>query len=111
MPAVKTIQELRDTFPRPGAVEWLGLRPARRAPVQAVTVVEAHPLVGLIGDHGKLAPPRLTALTGEAGEAGRPANAPAVPGGPGRRQVTAARRRLPSRDRRPAGPPASRAAG
>lgn len=88
MPAVKTIQELRDTFPRPGAVEWLGLRPARRAPVQAVTVVEAHPLVGLIGDHGKLAPPRLTALTGEAGEAGRPANAPAIPGGPGRRQVT-----------------------
>lgn len=88
MPAVKTIQELRDTFPRPGAVEWLGLRPVRRAPVQAVTVVEAHPLVGLIGDHGKLAPPRLTALTGEAGEAGRPANAPAIPGGPGRRQVT-----------------------
>lgn len=88
MPSVKTIQELRDTFPRPGVVEWLGLRPARRAPVQSVTEAEVHPLVGLIGDHGKLAPPRLTALTGEAGEAARPANAPAIPGGPGRRQVT-----------------------
>lgn len=80
--------DLRTTLPRPGRVEWIGLRPARRAPVQGVPEVEVHPLVGLIGDHGKTAPPRLTALTGEAGELAVPASVPPVPGGPGRRQVT-----------------------
>ncbi|GHG37112.1 MOSC domain-containing protein [Deinococcus indicus] len=88
MTGVKTIHELRATFPRPGRVEWIGLRPARRAPLLRVAQIEAHPLVGLIGDHGKLAPPRLTALTGEVGEAGGRPAAPPVPGGPGRRQVT-----------------------
>lgn len=92
MGGVKTIQDLRTTFPRPGRVEWLGLRPARRVTPVRVPQVEAHPLVGLIGDHGKTAPPRLTALSGaaesNAGEATpRPSN-PTVPGGPGRRQVT-----------------------
>lgn len=88
MTGMKTIHELRATFPQPGRVEWIGLRPARRAPLLQVAQIEAHPLVGLIGDHGKLAPPRLTALTGEAGETGVRAPAPPVPGGPGRRQVT-----------------------
>ncbi|UBV42541.1 MOSC domain-containing protein [Deinococcus taeanensis] len=85
---MKTIEDLRSAFPHAGQVAWLGLRPARRAPVQRVACVEAHPLVGLIGDHGKLAPPRLTALTGAAGETITRVTAPAVPGGPGRRQVT-----------------------
>ncbi|MCD0169644.1 MOSC domain-containing protein, partial [Deinococcus sp. 23YEL01] len=49
---MKTIHELRATFPRPGRVEWIGLRPARRAPLLQVAQIEAHPLVGLIGDHG-----------------------------------------------------------
>nr|WP_255639525.1 MOSC domain-containing protein [Deinococcus betulae] len=88
MAGVKTMHELRATFAGPGRVDWLGLRPARRAPVQRVPEVQAHPLVGLIGDHGKLAPPRLTALTGETGEAAPASRAAPVPGGPGRRQVT-----------------------
>ncbi|ACO44802.2 MOSC domain-containing protein [Deinococcus deserti] len=85
---MKSIHELRSTFPRPGRLEWIGLRPARRAPVISVQEAEAHPLVGLIGDHGKVAPGRLKALTGKAGEAETSAPQPAVPGGPGRRQVT-----------------------
>ncbi|MBZ9714771.1 MOSC domain-containing protein [Deinococcus multiflagellatus] len=88
MRSVKTIHELRATFVRPGRVEWIGLRPARRAPVVRCAEVEVHPLVGLIGDHGKQAPPRLTALTGEVGEVAQPGAATPVPGGPGRRQVT-----------------------
>lgn len=87
MAGVKTIQELRATFPRPGRVDWLGLRPARRVTPVRVSEVEAHPLVGLLGDHGKTAPARLTALSGELEAAPRPSN-PAIPGGPGRRQVT-----------------------
>ncbi len=85
---VKTIHELRATFPRPGRLEWIGLREARRAPVRSVPGAELHPLVGLIGDHGKLAPPRLRALSGEPGEGATPSQTPPIPGGPGRRQVT-----------------------
>lgn len=86
--AVKTIHELRATFPRPGRLEWIGLREMRRGPVRSVTEAEVHPLVGLIGDHGKQAPGRLRALTGEPGETATPAGTPPIPGGPGRRQVT-----------------------
>ncbi len=85
---VKTIHELRATFPRPGRLEWIGLREARRGPVRSVQEAELHPLVGLIGDHGRQAPGRLRALTGEPGEAAAPVGAPPIPGGPGRRQVT-----------------------
>ena len=93
-----SLHDLRATFPRPGRVEWLGLRPERRAPVVAVSEVEAHPLVGLLGDHGKRVPGRLTALSGPAGseapptpEAQATAQVPVRPvasAGPGRRQVT-----------------------
>ncbi len=83
---VISIGDLRSTFPRAGRVEWLGLRTGHRLPVQAVAEAEFHPLIGLLGDHGKLAPPRLTALTG--GEVVTHPPAPPVPGGPGRRQVT-----------------------
>jgi MOSC domain-containing protein YiiM len=87
MAAVKTIQHLRSTFPRPGRVEWLGLRPARRVTPVRVSEVEAHPLVGLIGDHSKTAPARLTALSGKPDVAPRPSTPP-LAGGPGKRQVT-----------------------
>lgn len=82
------MQELRATLPHPGRVEWIGLRSARRAPVQSVPEVQVHPLVGLIGDHGKQVPPRLKALSGEVGELAVPLDTPAVPGGRGKRQVT-----------------------
>jgi len=85
---VKTIHELRATFPRPGRLEWIGLREARRAPVRSVLEAELHSLVGLVGDHGKQAPGRLRALMGEPGEAADPGHAAPIPGGPGRRQVT-----------------------
>ena len=93
-----TIQELRDALPRPGRVEWIGLRSERRGRVNSVTQAEAHPLVGLIGDHGKTAPGRLRALIGEAGEEGATAVQPTTLGElgglkaggmmPGKRQVT-----------------------
>lgn len=38
-------------FPRPGRIDWIGLRPARRAPVQLVGEVLAEAGVGLAGDH------------------------------------------------------------
>ncbi|MFC4640088.1 MOSC domain-containing protein [Deinococcus hohokamensis] len=85
---MKSIHDLRRTFPRPGRLDWIGLRPARRAPVQSVPEAEVHPLVGLIGDHGKVAPGRLKALTGPVGEKSISTPQPTVPGGPGRRQVT-----------------------
>lgn len=85
---VKTIYELRATFPRAGRVEWIGLREARRAPIWSVPEAEAHALVGLIGDHGKTAPVRLRALTGEPGEETVAHHVAPIPGGPGRRQVT-----------------------
>lgn len=85
--------ELRTTLPRPGRIEWIGLRSERRGRVDSVTQAEAHPLVGLIGDHGKTAPGRLKALTGASGEEEATAVQPTMPGGlnslmPGKRQVT-----------------------
>lgn len=88
MQGVKTMHDLRTALPRPGRVEWIGLRPARREPLLSVPDVETHPLVGLIGDHGRQAPPRLTALSGAPGEVATPSRTSAIPGGPGRRQVT-----------------------
>ncbi len=92
-----TIQDLRTTLPRPGQVEWIGLRRERRGPVDSVAQAEAHPLVGLIGDHGKRAPGRLKALVGEPGRPEAPVESTvphqSLSGGlggpmPGRRQVT-----------------------
>ncbi|MFC6591954.1 MOSC domain-containing protein [Deinococcus lacus] len=67
-----TLHQLRRCLPRPGRLEWIGLRSARRAPVLSVPEAEIHPLVGLLGDHGKVAP-----KAGEAAWAGQ-----------GKRQVT-----------------------
>jgi MOSC domain-containing protein YiiM len=36
---------------RPGAVVWIGLRPARKAPLKPVEAVEIDEAQGLIGDH------------------------------------------------------------
>lgn len=47
---METIEELTGRFPRSGRVEWIGLRPARLAPV--VSVANARALhTGLEGDH------------------------------------------------------------
>jgi len=38
-------------FPRAGRLEWIGVRPARREPLRAVSEVVAEAGVGLAGDH------------------------------------------------------------
>ena len=43
--------KLMDTLPQNGSVSWLGTRPARRAPLQYLTAVEAITDRGLAGDH------------------------------------------------------------
>ena len=48
-----TIAELKATFPRTGQVIWIGLRPARRIPLESVTEVMATTEQGLVGDRYK----------------------------------------------------------
>ena len=48
MPA--TLQELVGRVPQVGTLEWIGLRPARRAAMQVVPMVEVDPTTGLAGD-------------------------------------------------------------
>jgi MOSC domain-containing protein YiiM len=45
------LAKLMATFPRSGAVEWIGIRSKRRAPLVALDEVEAVAGVGLVGDH------------------------------------------------------------
>jgi MOSC domain-containing protein YiiM len=47
---VKTLKDLLSTVPQSGRVEWIGLRPARRAPVLPQQAVEALVANGLRGD-------------------------------------------------------------
>lgn len=46
-----TLQQLIDTLPQHGIVEWIGIRPARRAPLQAVERIDVDANGGLKGDH------------------------------------------------------------
>jgi MOSC domain-containing protein YiiM len=46
----RTLARLLATFPRTGRVEWIGVRPARHAPVEQVAEVLATD-GGLLGDH------------------------------------------------------------
>ncbi len=52
-PADSELGKLMATLPRPGRVEWIGLRPARDVPMQAVDGVEAATGEGLAGDRYK----------------------------------------------------------
>ncbi len=45
------LAKLMARFPRDGRVEWIGVRPDRRAPLAALSQVEAVPGYGLAGDH------------------------------------------------------------
>lgn len=45
------LAKLMAKFPREGRVEWIGVRPGRRAPLAALSEVEAIAGVGLAGDH------------------------------------------------------------
>lgn len=48
---MENIKDLFHKFPHSGRVEWIGIRPARKAPVQVVDSVEVSEKKGLIGDH------------------------------------------------------------
>lgn len=48
---MQNIRDLFAVFPRPGRVEWIGIRPERRGPVAVVESVTATPETGLVGDH------------------------------------------------------------
>lgn len=49
-PPDSSLGKLMATLPRDGRVEWIGLRPARGAPMQAVQAVDAVANAGLVGD-------------------------------------------------------------
>ena len=48
---MQNIRDLFDVFPHPGRVEWIGIRPERRGPVEIVQSVDVSEKEGLIGDH------------------------------------------------------------
>lgn len=45
------IKDLFNVFPQPGKVEWLGIRPVRREPVQVVETLTVSEKKGIEGDH------------------------------------------------------------
>ncbi|WP_158826434.1 MOSC domain-containing protein [Mucilaginibacter lacusdianchii] len=45
------LQKLLDTLPQQGTVQWIGIRPQRKAPLTSLQTVEALTLKGLSGDH------------------------------------------------------------
>ena len=49
--ADSVLRALENTLPQVGSVIWLGLRPGRRLPVQAIGEVQAVVGKGLVGDH------------------------------------------------------------
>lgn len=48
---MQNIKDLFGVFPQPGRVEWLGIRPERREPVQIVESIELSEKKGILGDH------------------------------------------------------------
>jgi MOSC domain-containing protein YiiM len=49
--SIMLLKDLLQTIPQVGEVTWIGIRPARRAPVQQVVEVMATAETGLTGDH------------------------------------------------------------
>lgn len=47
---IKSLNELIDTIPQIGRVDWIGIRPLRRGPMSIVDSVAVDPKVGLVGD-------------------------------------------------------------
>ena len=48
---MQNINDLFDVFPRAGRVEWIGIRPERREPVQVVETITVSEKKGILGDH------------------------------------------------------------
>ena len=47
------MKALFDTMPQTGTVQWIGIRPSKKAPLKVVTQIELSPENGLAGDHYK----------------------------------------------------------
>ena len=64
---MQNIRDLFAVFPRPGRVEWIGVRPERRGPVAVVESVDVSETEGLIGDHysGQLGSRHVTLIQAE----------------------------------------------
>ena len=61
---METVASLTGRFPRPGRLEWIGLRPARRAAVVAVASAEMDE-AGLLADHAPAGPRAVTLIQAE----------------------------------------------
>lgn len=61
---MQTLSELIARHAGPGRIEWIGLRPARRAPVQAAEAARLGP-AGLEGDHASPGKRALTLIQAE----------------------------------------------
>ena len=48
---MQNIKDLFDVFPQSGKVEWMGIRPIRREPVQVVETITISGKKGIVGDH------------------------------------------------------------
>lgn len=82
-PAPSALSGLRSTLPQVGRVEWIGLRPLRRAPLQPVASALARAGGGLDGDHARGGRRAVTLIQHEhlavvAALAGRPSLDPAL---------------------------------
>lgn len=79
---METIAELIRRHARPGRVEWIGLRPARRAAILSVEEAAADD-AGLVGDRGRGGPRAVTLIQWEhlaviGGFLGEPPTDPAL---------------------------------
>lgn len=52
----ETLKSLMDSLPQVGSIEWIGLRPARRTPMNTVSEVECISGRGLVGDRAGARP-------------------------------------------------------
>lgn len=61
------LKEMIDTLPQVGQVEWIGLRPEKRLPLQSVPEVKVEVGQGLVGDHyrGSSGKREVTLIQGE----------------------------------------------
>jgi MOSC domain-containing protein YiiM len=48
---MQNIKDLLNVFPRPGRVEWIGIRPERAKPVEVVQTIALSEKKGILGDH------------------------------------------------------------
>ncbi|WP_323770300.1 MOSC domain-containing protein [Antarctobacter sp.] len=61
---MRSLADLRRTFAGPGRLEWIGLRPERKAPLVPVPRAEIGP-EGLTGDHGRSGKRAVTLIQAE----------------------------------------------